>query len=385
MTSEKIIDSFEFLYRQVERDIIHLFSDVRDGFALVGVCYSIKKVCVVTANLVQAINVHFVCQYITSIDRGKWIKKYGPWAVVTGGSDGIGQEYACQLAKRGLNIVLISRNENKLLKAKSYIEEQSGAQVDLIVADFASDNQAELYVNIKEKLSNKEIGLLVNNVGVMYDHPDVLLNITTEKLWQLMTINIGAATRMTHMLLPQMVERGRGGVVVMSSSAAFQVTPKMTVYAASKRYLDYFLQGVAYEYRKSGVTFQTLVPFYISTNMTSYSSRLTSCRWLVPAAADYVQSAVPTLGYSARTTGYFPHTLQLWFSQLVPNWLWMWASSKLNDSLRREAIGVTETNKATRPPEPDPITFDHGVSGISAQTVLSSLTPTEEKGAKHNL
>uniref|UniRef100_A0A0B6YAZ5 Inactive hydroxysteroid dehydrogenase-like protein 1 n=1 Tax=Arion vulgaris TaxID=1028688 RepID=A0A0B6YAZ5_9EUPU len=327
------VDSFKFLWDQIERDATSMFTDARDILAVVGALYTARKVYTIVANIADAIRVHLLGQ-----GNVNWVEKYGPWAVVTGSSEGIGHSYAYELALRGLNIILMSRNERKLMKAKAEIERDCKVKVEYIVADFASDNQQELYRNISEKLADKDIGLLVNNVGVMYDYPDVLLNISRQKLWQLINVNIGAATMMTHMLLPQMVERDKGGIIVVSSGSSTQITPQMTVYSATKRYLDYFIHGLAYEYRYTGITFQCLIPFYVATSMTGYSESLSKSSILIPNAASFARSAVTTLGKSSCTTGYFPHTLQLWIAKTVPLWLWMWGSEKLNNSLRKEAL-----------------------------------------------
>ena len=73
------IDSFEILLQQVEKDVISLVSDVKDVLALFGAYYVSKKMCKFTLNVIDAINVHFVCQFI-SINEKKWRRQYGPWA-----------------------------------------------------------------------------------------------------------------------------------------------------------------------------------------------------------------------------------------------------------------------------------------------------------------
>ena len=73
-------------------------------------------------------------------------------------------------------------------------------------------------------------------------------------------------------------------------------------------YLDYFSQGLEFEYRDQGITVQCLMPFYVATRMTRYSETLSRTSLFIPSAATFASSAVQTLGFSSRTTGYFPHT-----------------------------------------------------------------------------
>ena len=76
-------------------------------------------------------------------------------------------------------------------------------------------------------------------------------------------------------------------------------------------FLDYFAQALRYEYKNHGIVIQSLRPFYVNTKMTRYSKTLTSNGFLVPSAEVYARHAVATLGYSGRTTGYWPHTIQV--------------------------------------------------------------------------
>lgn len=76
-------------------------------------------------------------------------------------------------------------------------------------------------------------------------------------------------------------------------------------------YLDYFARALKYEYKDKGIVIQSLRPFYVNTKMTRYSKTLTSHSFLVPSAEEYARQAVATLGHSGRTTGYWPHTIQV--------------------------------------------------------------------------
>ncbi|XP_060561793.1 inactive hydroxysteroid dehydrogenase-like protein 1 isoform X2 [Ruditapes philippinarum] len=323
------IDRFEFLLRE----ILEVFSDIKDAFAILGAIYAARKTFQLSATLFESVNVHLISRLSANCDLAE---KFGSWAVVTGGSEGIGFAYAKELARRKLNIILISRSETKLKKAAAEIEEEFNVQTSCVAVDFSVGR--DTYNLIWDSIKDKEIGVLVNNVGVMYDHPQYFLDVPEDRLWQIVNINVAAATMMTHMILPQMVKRGRGAVVVVSSGACSQITPQMTVYAGTKSFLDYFAQALRYEYKNNGIVIQSLRPFYVNTKMTRYSKTLTSNGFLVPSAEVYAKHAVATLGYSGRTTGYWPHTIQMWMSNLIPEWIWMWGASRLNTALRRQAL-----------------------------------------------
>jgi 17beta-estradiol 17-dehydrogenase / very-long-chain 3-oxoacyl-CoA reductase len=78
-----------------------------------------------------------------------------------------------------------------------------------------------------------------------------------------------------------------------------------------QQYLKYFMKALEYEYRSSGVTFQCLVPFYVATRMTRYSSTLSSPNLFIPTATEYARHALKTLGWSRETPGYWPHSVQV--------------------------------------------------------------------------
>ena len=297
-----VVDSFEFLLVEIEKT----FSNARDILAILGILYGCKKSLQVLNSLLEAANGHLLSKlsYI-----GDYRKRFGLWAVVTGSSEGIGLAYAKELARRGLNVVLISRGENKLYRAAKDIEEEFKVETHTIAVDF--DHGKEIYEKIWNEIKDKEIGILVNNVGVMYEFPQLFLDVPIQRLWSLVNVNVAAATMMTHLIMPQMVNRGKGAVVMTSSGSCSQITPQMTVYAATKSFLDYFARALQYEYKDSGVIVQSLMPFYVATRMTRYSKTLSKPSLMIPSAEDYARSAVATLGYTSRTSGYWPHTLQV--------------------------------------------------------------------------
>ncbi|XP_078366081.1 inactive hydroxysteroid dehydrogenase-like protein 1 isoform X2 [Oculina patagonica] len=251
--------------------------------------------------------------------------------VVTGASEGIGKAFACELARCGMNIVLMSRSTQKLEKVAEAIEKEFKVQTRIISTDFGAQ---DVYTKISSSLEGLDIGILVNNVGVMYDYPQYFLDVPNQKLFDLININMTSVIMMTRIVLPQMCKRKCGAVINMSSSAGQLPTPQMTVYAATKEFVDSFSRALAYEYSSSGVEVQSLRPFYVATAMT-YGAKPSIA---VPSPETYVKNALNTLGVSRRNTGYWSHAIQGWFVGFCPEWLWMWAATLLNNQIRQKVL-----------------------------------------------
>ena len=161
--------------------------------------------------------------------------------VVTGCSKGIGLCYAQELAKKGMNLVLIARKAELLNKIAEELRNQHDIQVEVIIADFGKG--ANIYSSIEEKLVGKDIGILVNNVGVATDGIRYFHEASEDSLWNMINVNIGSMTLMCKMILPKMEERKRGAVINVASVASFAPNPLMTMYAATKAYVNFFSRG----------------------------------------------------------------------------------------------------------------------------------------------
>lgn len=153
-------------------------------------------------------------------------------ACPVGATDGIGRAYAEELASRGLNIVLISRNQEKLQMVAKDIADTYKVETDVIVADFSSGRK--IYDVIREALQDRDIGILVNNVGVFYPYPQYFTQVSEDTLWDIVNVNIAAATLMVHIVLPGMVERKKGAIVTISSGSCCKPTPQLAAFSASK-------------------------------------------------------------------------------------------------------------------------------------------------------
>lgn len=233
------------------------------------------------------------------------LREMGSWALVTGATDGIGKAYAKALAKKGLNVVLVSRTLSKLEDVAKEIESESKVQTKVIAADFTGG--PEIYENIAKQTTGMEIGVLVNNVGMSYANPERFCELPDQEklVANLITCNIFSVTRMCSLFLPGMVERRKGVVINISSLSAVIPAPMLTVYAASKAFVDKFSDDLATEYAKHGVLVQSVLPGPVATNM----SKIRRSTWMACSPKAFVSNALNTLGIARHTTGYYPHSL----------------------------------------------------------------------------
>lgn len=164
-----------------------------------------------------------------------------------------------QLAKRGFNIILVSRTLKKLEDVAKEISETFNVETQVIAVDFTSG--PGIYSEIKQRIVGKEIGILVNNVGMSSPAPDLFLNIPDrEKVIQdIIKCNINSVPMMCSLILPQMVERQCGLIINISSVASVIPGPCMIIYSASKAFVTKFSVDLGSEYKAQGIDVQGLI------------------------------------------------------------------------------------------------------------------------------
>jgi short-subunit dehydrogenase len=218
-------------------------------------------------------------------------------AIVTGASSGIGYELCKLFARDGYPLLITARSQEKL-EALAADLRTHGATVAVCPADLASRDAAGRIFEAARGMS-APVEILVNNAGfgVYGPFPATDLDATLE----MMQVNVTALTHLSRLVLPSLLERGRGRILNVASTAAFQPGPLMAVYYASKAYVLHFSEAVADELRGTGVTVTALCPGPTETGFKSRSGM--GDTWLFGKRRVMSAHRVAAVGYRALMRG----------------------------------------------------------------------------------
>lgn len=180
-----------------------------------------------------------------------WKQLTNQWALVTGASSGLGEEFARQLAARGMHLVLVARRREPMDKLAEDLHLKHGTRCRVIPADLAEPESPR---RVLDEIAQHgiTIELLVNNAG--FGIVGQVENVDLERTLLMIRLNVSATTELTYRLLPGMLERGRGAILNVSSLSAFQPVAFMGVYAASKAFVLHFSEALHCELKDRGIT-----------------------------------------------------------------------------------------------------------------------------------
>jgi short-subunit dehydrogenase len=177
-----------------------------------------------------------------------FVDRYGPWAVVAGASEGLGAAFARALASRGMNLVLIARRKSILDTLASEYRQLYNIEVLCLEIDL---NMPDFLIKLQSSLSGLEVGMVVYNAASApvgdFDTLDLA------DLLRVVQVNVASPVALVHSLLPPMIKRQRGALILMSSLAGNQGLPRLATYAASKAFNTVLAEGLWHELKGRGI------------------------------------------------------------------------------------------------------------------------------------
>lgn len=225
-------------------------------------------------------------------------ERYGPWAVVAGASEGIGASFSRKLAAKGMNLVLVARRSEPLQALAAELRTKHPVHIEMLPLDLG---RADAVSQMRAVTDGLDVGLLIYNAA--YSPIGTFLGIEVEEHIKAVDVNVLAPLRMAHHFGRRFVQRGRGGIIVMSSMSGLQGTAMVANYAATKAYDAILAEGLWYELRGQGVdVLACLAGATLTPNYRSSTDRIPSRGLARPMQPDEVtEQALADLG--KRPTG----------------------------------------------------------------------------------
>ncbi len=194
----------------------------------------------------------------------KFRHRYGPWAVVSGASSGIGRELAIRLAASGLNLVVVARSADALEKLASTLKATYSVECRVVVLDLSQHDSMDRLIS---ETAGIDVGLLVASAGFGTSGAFAEGDINSEL--EMLDVNCRSLLQQTWHFSRRFAERGRGGVILLSSIVAFQGNPWSAHYSATKAYVQSLAEGLAPELALRGVDVLAVAPGPTSTGFAS--------------------------------------------------------------------------------------------------------------------
>ena len=268
--------------------------------------------------------------------------------MITGASDGLGKEFALQLARSGFNILLVSRTASKLATLEEEITSKNpSVQTQSLAMDFARNDDAD-YNKLKALVDGLDVAVLVNNVGKSHSIPTPFALTPEDELADIVTINCLGTLRATQLVVPGMTQRKRGLVLTMGSFGGLLPTPLLATYSGSKAFLQQWSTALGAELEQHGVMVE-LVQAYL---ITSAMSKVRKTSASIPDPRAFVKSVLSKIGrnggspgYAFSSSPYWSHGLMAWFLTCVAgvmNKVVLGQNRGMHESIRARALRKAE-------------------------------------------
>lgn len=187
--------------------------------------------------------------------QADFASRFGPWALITGASSGIGEAFAHALAARGVRGLLLARRPDELQRVAGEVRAESGVECEYLVADLSDPSFIEV---VRERCADRDVGLVVSNAG--YNPGGSFHERSREELLRILDVNGRAPLLLAETFAPKLVARGRGGLLFTGSIEGFLGHPHSATYSASKAFLQSFGEALWGELKPQGVDVFVLAP-----------------------------------------------------------------------------------------------------------------------------
>lgn len=219
-------------------------------------------------------------------------RRYGPWAVIAGASEGIGQAYAEQLAARGMNLITLARRAELLDADAARLRAAHGVEVCPVSLDLSAPDLASRFM---AAIGDRDVGLLIYNA--CYSHIGKFIDVPLDDHQRTLDVNCRGPLTLVQQLAPRLIVRGRGGILLMSSMSGFQGSAMVASYAATKAFNTVLAEGLWYELAPRGVDVLACVAGATSTPGFEHSTPRAKQRKAMPMApADVAREGLAALG-----------------------------------------------------------------------------------------
>ncbi len=223
-------------------------------------------------------------------DNTPFRDRYGPWALITGASSGIGAALSDEIAGRGVDVVLTARNAEALETIAGKLRTSHGVETLCVATDLAVPDGMDM---LMAAIADTEIGLYVGNAGFGTAGPFIENDADAEM--EMIRLNCVGLAALAHPLARSMAGRGKGGIILMSSIVAFQGVPNQANYAATKAYVQSLAVGLAAELAPHGVDVLSSAPGPVDTG---FAARADMRMGGAAAARDVARATLNALGKS---------------------------------------------------------------------------------------
>lgn len=233
---------------------------------------------------------------------------------MTGASDGIGKEFALQLARAGYSTLLVSRTQSKLDDLAADIKSKYNTSTKTLAMDFGANDNSD-YTKLKDLVDGLDIAILINNVGVSHSMPVPFAETPREEIDSIITVNCTATLRVTQTVVTGMIQRKRGLILTMGSFGGLIPTPLLATYSGSKAFLQQWSTALGSELAPQGITVELVQSHLI----TSAMSKIRKSSAFVPSPKLFVKSVLGSLGRTGGAQGYMYTSTPYW-SHAVLQW-----------------------------------------------------------------